>query len=115
MVLVGLGWAVGMKRGGGVVVRIGGRLGECVVGMGLAMSQVRLAVGFGGYCYLCGFGGLRWGRWVGNWLRGYCGAEEACGGIMLFRANATGTSQTGALDLVSLRLSRVLTLFGEAA
>ena len=35
VVLVGLGWAVGMKRGGGVVVRIGGRLGVCVVGIRL--------------------------------------------------------------------------------
>ena len=78
VVLVGLGWAVGMKRGGGVVVRIGGRLGVCVVVMGMEMSWVRLAHGVGGCLF--GHGDLGWmwrevgsrrgrGRFVW-WLRG---------------------------------------------
>ena len=52
VVLAGFGWVVGMKRGGGVAGRIGGRLGECVVGMVMAMSRMRLKVGVGGCYYL---------------------------------------------------------------
>ena len=66
VVLVGLGWAVGMKRGGEVVVQIGGRLGVCVVVMGLVMSWVRLAHGVDG----CLFGhGDLWWKWrrVESW------------------------------------------------
>ena len=67
-----------MRRGGGVVVQIGGRLGVCVVVMGMKMSWVRLAHGVGGCLFGQGDLGWMWGE-VGSrggrgrfvwWLRG---------------------------------------------